>query len=223
MHYNNCLDLGVGDKVKKKEQKHNRNADIRFLQILSASVHNTPFFEVPLTESQWITMFEFARSHNVVPIVFEKACESRNFTEMPDYTRLSMETMAIVAGQARRTEAFLSLYSQLIKENIHPIVMKGIICRHLYGEYCDHRPSGDEDILIHKEEYKQVEKIFVENGYIPEQINIPHTLLEKVQEITFHNVQNGLTLEVHLSLMGNGNSLQTKINSFFKDAFGVVS
>ena len=38
-------------------------------------------------------------------------------------------------------------------------MMKGLICRQLYGEYCDHRPSGDEDILIRKAEYKQVQQI----------------------------------------------------------------
>lgn len=62
--------------------------------------------------------------------------------------------MSIVAGQARRAEAFLSLYQQFIKANMHPLVMKGIICRQPYGDFCDHRPSGDEDILIPKSEYE---------------------------------------------------------------------
>mgnify|MGYP002120156504 CR=1 FL=1 len=46
-------------------------------------------------------------------------------------------------------------------------MMKGLICRQLYGEYCDHRPSGDEDILIRKAEYKQVQQIPQEIGYRP--------------------------------------------------------
>lgn len=28
--------------------------------------------------------------------------------------------------------------------------MKGIVCRQLYGELCNHRPSADEDILIRR-------------------------------------------------------------------------
>ncbi|WP_416259162.1 nucleotidyltransferase family protein [Holdemania filiformis] len=70
--------------------------------------------------------------------------------------------------QARRTEAFLSLYRELLKvDTYYPIMMKGLICRQLYGEYCDHRPSGDEDILIRKAEYKQVQQIPQEIGYRP--------------------------------------------------------
>ncbi len=80
--------------------------------------------------------------------------------------------MSIVAGQARRTEAFLSLYKEFVKADIHPIVMKGLICRQLYEEYCDHRPSGDEDILIQKSEFELVQQILVKNGYYPDHENI---------------------------------------------------
>ena len=64
------------------------------------------------------------------------------------------------------------LYKEFLKSDIHPIVMNGIIYRQLYGEYCDHRPSGDEDRLIRKSEYKHAEKILVANGHIPENKNV---------------------------------------------------
>lgn len=76
--------------------------------------------------------------------------------------------------------------------------MNGIIYRQLYGEYCDHRPSDDEDILIRKSEYKHAEKILVANGHIPENKNVTPALLEDVQEITFYSGQTGLSIEVHL-------------------------
>lgn len=89
-----------------------------------------------------------SKKHNLLPLIFEKASEDNNFVGLPVYQRLALETMSIVAGQARRTEAFISLYSKFVNEDIHPIVIKGIICRQLYGDLCDHRPSSDEDILV---------------------------------------------------------------------------
>lgn len=97
--------------------------------------------------------------------------------------------------------------------------MKGIICRQLYGEFCDHRPSGDEDILIHKSEYESVEDIFIKNGYFPDKEHITEEQKDELQEITFSSTNTGLTIEVHLNLMGYGNQLQTKMNAYFESVF----
>lgn len=88
-------------------------------------------------------------------------------------------------GRHEGQKLFLQFYKKFLKADVHPIVMKGIICRQLYGEYCDHRPSGDEDILIRKSEYEYVEKTLVENGYIPEKENVTLAQLEDAQEKTF--------------------------------------
>ena len=133
-----------------------------FLEILSSSVHQTNLSDISLNAKEWDRVLSLARKHNVVTLVFEKASEVSAFTKLPTYTQNMMETMTIVASQARRTEEFLSLYQKCLQEDIHPIVMKGIICRQLYGEYCDHRPSGDEDILICKEDYEQIQRILIE-------------------------------------------------------------
>ena len=58
--------------------------------------------------------------------------------------------MSMIAGQVNRTSAFLNLYQELIEGDCKPLVRKGIVCRQLYGEYADHRPSGDEDIISFK-------------------------------------------------------------------------
>ena len=78
-------------------------------------------------------------------------------------------------------------------------MMKGLICRQLYGEYCDHRPSGDEDILIRKAEYKQVQQIPQEIGYRPKYQGVTETQLDDLQEVTFYNRQTGLSIEVHVT------------------------
>lgn len=97
--------------------------------------------------------------------------------------------------------------------------MKGLICRQLYGELCDHRPSGDEDILIRKSEYEQVQHILVTNGYIPEQKNVTPLQLENVQEFSFYNPQSGLTIEVHINPFGTNNDLRMQLNNCFQNVF----
>lgn len=190
-----------------------------FLEILSSSVHQTNLSDISLNAKEWDRVLSLARKHNVVTLVFEKASEVSAFTKLPTYTQNMMETMTIVASQARRTEEFLSLYQKCLQEDIHPIVMKGIICRQLYGEYCDHRPSGDEDILVCKEDYEQIQRILIENGYIPENSNVTHKQLEELQEITFHNTQSGLTIEVHVNPIGHHNNLRRRMNDYFMGVF----
>ena len=56
----------------------------------------------------------------------------------------------------------------------------------LYGKYCDHRPSSDEDILIRKQEYEQVRQILQENGYMSEHQNVTDAQLDDLQEVTFY-------------------------------------
>lgn len=162
-----------------------------FLQLLAASIENRKVPEVLLTADEWKRIMELSKRHNVFPLIFETASTSESFINLPEYQHYAIDTMAIVAGQTRRTEAFLSLYSQFLKADIIPIVMKGLNCRQLYNEYCDHRPSGDEDILIRKEDYKQIQKIFVENGYVQEYNDITSKQLDEIQEITFYSFRQG--------------------------------
>ena len=111
------------------------------------------------------------------------------------------------------------LYKEFLKSDIHPIVMNGIIYRQLYGEYCDHRPSGDEDILIRKSEYKHAEKILVANGHIPENKNVTPALLEDVQEITFYSGQTGLSIEVHINPIGHEYRWLRQLKDCFQNVF----
>lgn len=146
-----------------------------FLHFLSAGIHMKELSDARFSQDEWEELMTLAHAHNVLPLVFEKTIEIENFVDTPIVSRYMTDIMFIVAGQARRTEEFLSLYNQFLKDNIHSIVMKGLICRQLYGEYCDHRPSGDEDILIRKSEYEQVQQILQENGYRSEYQDVTDT------------------------------------------------
>lgn len=121
-----------------KMSKFERNVNI-FLDLLSACLHDTQVDDPGVNPAEWKTVMTLARGHNVFPLVFEKASECESFANLPEYTRYAMLAMTIVAEQAKRTEAFLNVYRRLLNAGLHPIVLKGIVCRQLYGEYGDHR------------------------------------------------------------------------------------
>lgn len=100
---------------------------------------------------------------------------------------------------------------------ISPIALKGIVCRELYGEKGDLRVSGDEDILIRKSEYTTACHTLERSGYTTK--DVPDKEMELIQEVTFHNPNNQLIIELHLNLFGGGESIRTAMNEWFQDVY----
>ena len=74
-----------------------------FLELLAAAIHHNSVTLIQLAPEQWHVILALARTYNVLPLVFEKASENKSFLSLPEYQQLAFETMALVAGQARRT------------------------------------------------------------------------------------------------------------------------
>ncbi len=161
-------------------------------------------------------IFTYASSHNILPLCYENLARSTGF-DTTKYPKLRQKVFSIVFSQTKRTANFKKIYKTILENDIKPLVLKGIVCRNLYGDLCDHRPSGDEDILIKKEDYFQLAEILEENGYIPEE-KVTSKTLNGIQEITFKN-PNGLNIEVHLNIIGTENKLRRKMNKYFENVF----
>lgn len=97
--------------------------------------------------------------------------------------------------------------------------MKGIICRQLYGDLHDHRPSGDEDILIKKEDFDKLREVMESSGYQMERDVITDEELAAVQEVTFDNRGLGLHIEVHTNAIGLESGIRRHMNNYFKNVF----
>lgn len=197
-----------------KMSKFEQNVNI-FLDLLSTCLHDTQVDDPGVNPAEWKTVMTLARGHNVFPLVFEKASECESFANLPEYTRYAMLAMTIVAEQAKRTEAFLNVYRRLLNAGLHPIVLKGIVCRQLYGEYGDHRPSGDEDLLVVKSEYERLQAVLGENGYISGKGKLTEAQLNEIEEVSFYGQSDGLSIDVHWNLMGKENGLRKQMNDCF--------
>lgn len=187
------------------------------LIILDAAVHNKPAeFQEAMDYGEILSK---AQAHNILPLVFEKLSEIPDFINYPQSEAYGKTAMEIIAVQARRTEVFLELYRTFSKVGLCPIIMKGIICRQLYGELCDHRPSGDEDILIRKSDFERISAILQEQGFTPERPEITERQLDELQEISFYHRDSGLVIEVHTNPIGKENDIRRRMNECFRDVF----
>ena len=126
-----------------------------FLEALKASLKNeriTWSFEI--TRQQWQQLFQLAVIHHVLPMI-ESAVHDcpaiRNAdSEMLLLCRRAAARCAVM--QTVKTKEFLELLRFLYQSGLHPLVVKGLICRELYP-YPDYRDSGDEDLIVPADEF----------------------------------------------------------------------
>lgn len=189
-----------------------------FCELLKNIIH--PGTESGLKEdADWSYLVRLAKEHNLLALFVEGASKHYAFISRPEYEKEMNESIAIVTAQVRRTSAFLRLYGEFLKEDIHPIVMKGIICRELYGTLGDHRPSGDEDILIRPCEYEKTKRVLLRNGYISEIEKELEVQVERLQEVSFIHPKERLHIELHLNPMGRETEERAGMSDYFKDVF----
>ena len=188
-----------------------------FLQIIKSAIHHLP---LRLTEAaDYGKILALAREQNLLALVGEKLCESAEFRASAAYGKAIAATVGLVAGQVSRTETFLQLYRKFEKAGIRPLVMKGIICRELYGEFRDHRPSGDEDLLVEKQDFERARAVLEEQRYVPEMESVTERQKEDLQEVGFYGPDAGLYIELHLNPIGHENEFRVQLEECFRDVF----
>ena len=170
-------------------------------------------------EMDWSYLVQLAKEHNLLALFVEGASKHYSFISRPEYEKEMNESIAIVSAQVRRTSVFLKLYRDFVAANLHPIVMKGLICRELYGTLSDHRPSGDEDILIRPSEYELAKRILIENGYVSEIEKETESQLNRLQEVSFIHPKERLHIELHLNTMGRETEDRARMSDHFINVF----
>ena len=170
-------------------------------------------------EVDWSYLVQLSKDHNLLPIFVEGASKHLSYISRLEYEGEAKECMVAVVAQIRCTSAFLKLYKSFINAGLMPIVVKGLICRQLYGDFRDHRPSSDEDILVRACEYEKAKKVLIENGYVAEVEDVTKEQLERIQEISFTHPKDRLHIELHLNPMGRENDLRAKMSDYFVDVF----
>lgn len=172
----------------------------------------------------WNSIYNIAKFHNLHPYALEAMADYSDFLSSSLYSRYLIETAVVVSHQESRTDAFLSLYCSFVQRGLSPIVIKGVVCRELYGAYRNHRPSSDEDIIIKPEEFSAIRQVLEEQGFIMQTKNEHEgsASLEYVQAIPFYHCDWDLYVEVHINPFGTFNAINEAMNRFFTNVFDRV-
>lgn len=187
-----------------------------FLEALKAALRNEKVtWEQELSPEQWKTLFDLAREHKVLPLVFEAvyACPAARRADAAYFQELKRSVIRQVMVQAMKTEEFLALYRHLREASVNPILVKGLVCRALYPNP-DLRSSSDEDLLIPPEDFAACHQAMLSFGMTPKD---PETDLEQVYEVPYGKAGSPLYIELHKSLFPGESEAYGDLNDFFKD------
>lgn len=130
---------------------------------------------------------------------------------MMDY---KWKTVQLTSLQALKTESFLCLMESLNRQGVYPVTVKGIICRNLYPKP-DCRISGDEDILIPKEQFHKCHQVLTESGL---KVADENQDTEKEYEVSYTARKGTLYIELHKSLFPPESNAYGDFNRFFEQA-----
>ena len=188
-----------------------------FIAVISAACGNG---KQPLCQPDWDVLSQYARSQSLAALFNEGARQYEEFSSWGSYERqrLQAETVACVVGQMRRTQRFLDLYQKLLAAGLRPVVLKGILCRKLYGQMADYRPSCDEDLYLASEQIARAHEVLQQCGW--RMTSHPDSLMfpEKLQVIGYEDDSGILPIEVHPTWAGTGSPQQAAKNACFAGA-----
>lgn len=189
--------------------------DQLFLEALRASVTNTKVeWEEELSAEEWQELFKKAAIHQILPLIFEAvyACPAAQKVDPAIFAPYKREMMKQVALQMYKTEEFLQLYQQLEEQGLHPLVVKGIVCRQLYPNP-DYRSSSDEDVLIPPEEFRDAHQALLAYGMVSGEAE---EKLDKVYEVPYGKPGSPIYIELHKSLFPKESEAYGELNQFFE-------
>ena len=202
-----------GERVEKIELT---SLQEEFLKILESFMHGKTY-HLPEAFTQIEELYQMAGIHKMTAAVYEQI-RGEALLQQPEYTNLARNfkgyTMREVMMQMQRADGFLRIYEKMCAQGVRPLVVKGIICRNLY-EKSDYRVSGDEDILVRKEDFAVCDAILVAEGFQREEPDTEHL----PQEIPYINPQNGVYIEMHFDLFAEESGAYGHLNREFADAY----
>lgn len=170
-----------------------------------------------ISAEDWTELFRLSQHHQILPMVFDVVYTCPAFDTCPAEVVRTVKGQVIrqVTIQSRKTEEFLNLNAKMLKKGLTPLVVKGLVCRILYREP-DYRCSGDEDVLIPKEQFAQCAEVFHENGM---DMLFPDMDPEREGEVPYYKVGGMLHIELHKELFPSQSEAYGGLNNMFAQVF----
>ncbi len=191
------------------------NINLKLLEVIKKHLSEEKVqWTEPITPEEWFQLFNIAATHKVLPMVYEVVydCPSYKIHKEQLDRLVKGEVQRQVYFQALKTSDFLRLYKHLSDAGIKPLVVKGIICRNIYP-MPDHRASGDEDLLIPKEQFNICHKAMLAYGMKADD----DQQIEDSYEVSYRNTHQ--YIELHKELFPQNSEAYGELNEIFRDVF----
>lgn len=205
-----------------------------FLEILQSSLtEDFSLYSSFDSENELENIIDIAKVHSVLPMVIESIFNGHIINDsylgnemkqsgsfLPGHTSINSDQIMqqaitqaryIVINQAKKTADFIHFYHFLEDNDLHPIVMKGIICRNCYLQ-SEHRPSLDEDLLVDPSEFQKYHKVITSYGLL---LNDSSLDIEKADEISYYDPKGNLRIELHKYPFPPSSLAYGNLNRFF--------
>ena len=169
--------------------------------------------QAELAAEDWRALYRLSAQQKLSPVVYETLYQTDGFCGGDEVLAAGWkrETVMQAMAQAMRTQKLLQLTGALDAAEVNYAVVKGILCRSLY-EKSDLRTSGDEDILISRDDFPRCREVLLENGMrlsdADEQDDVTHWLDERT----------GLHVELHTALFSSVRREDRQLNRWFSQA-----
>ncbi len=178
----------------------------RILDALCCAINGrTVAWGADLGEADWQALCLAAANHNILPLVADALpCA------LP--AQFAKQTRYDILCQAERTAELCLLLEHLQAKGLHPLVIKGMVCRALYPEP-EHRPSTDEDLLVDPTEFPRLHAALLEYGM---ELVKPVADLRESFEVSYRDPNRRLFIEVHKALFTMDEPFMNRMNRFFR-------
>ncbi len=165
---------------------------------------------------EWQMLWQLAAEQHVLPMAADALLPLYRRSGGADAleAQVRRSVFAGAAEQARRSRAFLQVYRRLMGQGTRPLVVKGILCRRLYPKP-DLRSSADEDLLVREEEFADIQKVLMAEGFR----RLDEESGDMQQVLSWYSGETGLCLELHRSLFAGDSAAYGGLNRFFGGAF----
>ncbi len=187
----------------------------QFIKLVKASLCGGSFEEANV---DWLEIFALAQQQKLLPCIFDTVRNAPDAENgLPIMKQMKRQVFRQVTVQTIRGAEFTALYSKLLESGLHPIVVKGQLCNRLCPQQ-DHRISGDDDLLITREEFPACHRLLLEYGL---KTDVPDAFLSDADEITYTKSDGSVRLELHRALFDSSKNAHDQLNPFFENLLPV--
>ena len=170
------------------------------LELLSLSLAGKKADALP-PDLDWQALTQLATQHKILPLILSAVPSAPMAVKRMVFQQITAQNM--------RTAAFLELYEAMEATGLHPLVVKGILCRELYPQG-DLRPSSDEDVYVTDEEFAACCAFLRHFGMTPTNDEEPDAW-----EIGWRKAGSPLYIELHRRLFAPDSAAYHDLGQFF--------